>query len=314
MPTTPLDAHRLLTLVQVARHGSLTGAARTLGVSTSAVSQQMAALEASCGVRLVDRDSRGASLTGAGLALLERAEEIARLLDEAGTTMDQLSGELAGTVRMASIASAAAALVLPAVTVLGRTAPEVSLSVTTQEPAASLRAIDDGSADLALVDVYDHVPVALPAHLAVEEVLAEPLVLVTARGADLPRRPTLAGLRDERWVLPPADAACGAATRYACRSAGFEPQVAWETDDLLLLVAAVSRGTGVALLPRRAVADSVAPVDVHRLADPALERRLLLVARQGTARRPTVRACLDAVHSVARTGPRPGPAHGRHAS
>ena len=299
------DAARLVTFARVARHGSLTSAARSLGITTSAVSQQMTALEAECGARLLDREPRGAVLTSAGEVLLQRAEELVRHLDETATTMAQLGGELAGRVRVSTIASAAASLVLPSATVLGRTAPDVTMSVTVREPQASLDAIDDGVADLALIDVYDHVPLALPTHLLVEEVLTEPLVLVCAAGADVPRRPTLSALADHDWVLPPATTACGAATRHACRADGFEPRTAWETDDLLLLVAAVSLGAGLALLPRRAVADSVAPVEVRRLVAPVLRRRLLLVTRAAAAQRPIVRACLDAIHHVGRQAPAP---------
>lgn len=294
-----LDAHRLVTLVHVSREGSLTGAAKALGITTSAVSQQMSLLESECGVQLIERDPRGATLTSAGLVLLERAEELVRQLDEAESAMAQISGDLSGRVRVATIASGAAALVLPAVRVLKRSAPGVTLAVSTQEPTESLAAIDAGTVDLALIDVYDHVPLALPSNLVVEEVLTESLVLISAVDTDLPVRPNLHALRDAEWVLPPATAACGAATRYACRSVGFEPRVAWETDDLLLLVAVVSRGAGVSLLPRRAVVESVAPVEMRRL-EPSLKRRLLLVARQSTAQRPIVRACLDAVHQVGR--------------
>ena len=298
------DAARLTTLVHVSRHGSLTGAAQALGITTSAVSQQMSALEAECGVPLIERQSRGVTLTGDGLVLLERAEQLVRHLDETVATMAQLSGELAGRLRVGSIASAAAALVLPASRVLTSTAPAVTMGVTTLEPSASLDALLTGAIDVALIDVYDHVPIALPSALLVEDVLTEPLVLVASKDSSIPRRATLSRLKDERWVIPPAQAACGAATRHACRSAGFEPDVAWETDDLLLLVAAASRGEGIALLPRLAVADSVAPVELRRLVDPVLTRRLQLVTRHTTARRPIVRAFVDAVHGVAR-GPRP---------
>jgi DNA-binding transcriptional LysR family regulator len=307
MVTRAPDAARLTTLVQVARHGSLTGAAQALGLTTSAVSQQMSALEAECGVRLIERQSRGVTLTGDGLVLLERAEQLVRHLDETLATMSQLSGELAGRIRVTSIASGAAALVLPASRALARTAPAVTMNVRTMEPSASLDAIIDGAVDVALIDVYDHVPIALPSHLVVEEVLTEPLVLVVPRDSDIPARATLSRLKDERWVIPPAQAACGAATRHACRSAGFEPDVAWETDDLLLLVAAASRGEGIALLPRLAVADSVAPVEVRRLVDPILSRRLQLVTRRTTAQRPIVRACMDAIHHVARSHAHPPP-------
>jgi molybdate transport repressor ModE-like protein len=297
------DASRLATLVHVARHGSLTGAAQAMGVTTSAVSQQMSALEAECGVSLIERQSRGVTLTGDGLVLLEHARQVVRHLDETQATMAQLSGALAGRVRVASIASAAAALILPATRVLATTAPAVTLSVSTLEPSASLEALIDGTIDLALIDVYDHVPIAMPSQLLVEDVLTEPLVLVASRESRIPARATLSRLKDERWVIPPAQAACGAATRHACRSAGFEPDVAWETDDLLLLVAAASRGEGIALLPRLAVADSVAPVRLRRLVDPALTRRLQVVTRRTTARRPIARALIDAIHHVARTPP-----------
>ncbi len=306
MPPPPkADSSRLTTLVHVARHGSITAAARAMGLTASAVSQQMSALEAECEVALIERQPRGVTLTGAGTALLARAEEVVRVLEETSATMAQLSGEIAGRVRVGTIASGAVSLVLPAVHVLGRSAPDVHMSVTTLEPSVSIDALVDGRLDVAVIDVYDHVPVPLPSHLLVEEVLTEPLVLISSPDATVPRRPTLTSLRDHDWVLPPAHAACGAATRYACRSAGYEPRVAWETDDLLLLVVAVSRGEGLALLPRRAVADTVAPVTLRRLVDPVLSRRILTVSRRGAANRPAVRACLDAIHHAATTLPEP---------
>ena len=115
----------------------------------------------------------------------------------AAVQLDQslLLGELTGRVRVSTIASGAASVVLPAAGVLERTAPAVGMAVTVREPQASLDAIDDGVADLALIDVYDHVPLALPTHLVVEEVLTEPLVLVCTAGADVPRRPCIGALR-----------------------------------------------------------------------------------------------------------------------
>ena len=299
----PQTVARLVTLVHVSQQGSLSGAARVLGVSTSAVSQQMSALAADCGTELFDRQPRGVVLTGAGLALLEHAEQLVRHLDRTATTMSQLSDSLAGPVRIASIASAAASIVLPTAHALRSSAPDVTLSVTTLEPAASLEAVERGTVDVALIDVYDHVPLALPAHLVVEELLREPLVVVARRGTISSRSVALGTLAGHRWVLPPSEAACGAATRHACRAAGFDPTVSWQTDDLLLLVAAVSRGEGIALLPRRAVSDSVASVALHRLVDPVLERRILVVGRPSTLERPTVRALLDALHHVVRHVP-----------
>ncbi|MBM9463626.1 LysR family transcriptional regulator [Aeromicrobium sp. YIM 150415] len=296
-----LDATRLATLVHVGRHGSISAAARVLGLTPSAVSQQMSALESECGVPLIERRAKGVALTDAGRVLRRRAEEVVRVMETAATTMAQLHGEVAGQVRIASIGSAAAYLLLPAISLLRRNAPEVSMHVSILEPDASIDALLEGRLDLAVIDTYDHVPVPLPSDLVADDLVTEPLVLVSAREAELPVEPRLSELRDADWVLPPDAAACGAATRYACRMAGFDPLVRWETDDLLLLVAAVSRGEGVALLPRRAIADSVAPVSMRRLAEPTLRRRISVVSRFGTASRPAVDICQQALREIARS-------------
>ena len=102
--------------------------------------------------------------------------------------------------------------------------------------------------------------------------------------------------------MPPDDAACGLAVRSACRAEGFEPRVRWETDDMLLLVRAVEAGHGVAVLPRLAVADTVADVEIRPLRKPQLERRLIAVARSSASGRPVVGAVLDAIGAAA--GPR----------
>lgn len=157
--TPPVDGVRLSTFVQVARYGSISAAARALGMTASAVSQQMALLESQCGVPLLERQPRGVMLTGAGESLLTHAEDVVRALEETGTKMAQLSGKVAGRVRVGSIASAAAAVVLPAIRVLATSAPDVAMSISTVEPSSSIDAVISGPLDIGVIDVYDHVPV-----------------------------------------------------------------------------------------------------------------------------------------------------------
>jgi DNA-binding transcriptional LysR family regulator len=100
--------------------------------------------------------------------------------------------------------------------------------------------------------------------------------------------------------MPPEDAACGQAVRAACRAAGFEPRVRWETDDMLLLVAAVAAGHGLAVLPRRSIATDAADVTTSRLREPALTRRLIAVARASAMSRPVVSTVVDALARASR--------------
>jgi DNA-binding transcriptional LysR family regulator len=192
------------------------------------------------------------------------------------------------------VASAAAALVSTAAIRLAAEHVALELTVTVAEPARSIDQLLNGDLDIAVVDVYDGVPVPVPDYLLATDLCTEPLVVVSAVGA-LPGRGevTLSELSGASWVMPPLDAACGQAVRFACRAEGFEPRVRWETDDMLLLVRAVSAGHGIAVLPRLAVADNVAEIEIRPLAGPRMSRRLLALTRTSSQDRPIIRAALD---------------------
>ncbi len=116
--TSPLDVSRLRLLHEVGLRGSIAAAARAVGLTPSAVSQQLAALERETGTILIDRSPRGVALTGAGHALAARAAQVLDILSAASADLDRLAGSVAGPVRVAAVASAAATFVSDAVTVL----------------------------------------------------------------------------------------------------------------------------------------------------------------------------------------------------
>ncbi|MDT4930868.1 MAG: hypothetical protein QOF92_3735 [Pseudonocardiales bacterium] len=290
-----LDVGRLRLLREVGLRGSIAGAARAVGLTPSAVSQQLALLERETATALVDRSPRGVVLTGAGHALATRAGQVLDVLGAARADLDRLAGSVTGPVALASVASAAVTLVSDAVIALRESNPGIDVSVVAAEPERGLGLLLSGDVDIAVVDEYDYVPLALPEAALVRELTSEPLVVIRPAGAARRSNPTLADLADAQWVMPPEDAACGRAVRAACRTAGFEPRVRWETDDMLLLVRAVADGHGVAVLPRRSVADDAALIDVRPLREPRLTRRLLAVARSSVAARPVVAEVLDAL-------------------
>jgi molybdate transport repressor ModE-like protein len=293
-----LDVGRLRLLREVALRGTIAAAARAVGLTPSAVSQQLAVLEREAGTQLLERSPRGVALTGAGHALADRAAAILELLASARADLDRMGGTVSGPVRIAAVTSAAATIVSPAIENLG---DSIDVSVITAEPVHSRELLLAGDVDLAVLDEYDYVPLALPDSLVARELCAEELVVVAPPGK-LARRGgvPLTALRGWRWVMPPDDAACGIAVRSACRAAGFEPRIRWVTDDLLLLARAVAAGHGVAVLPRRAVAADIADVDVRRLKEPVLRRRLFAVVRSSAAPRPVLQNVLAALDGAAR--------------
>ncbi|GAB7007309.1 LysR family transcriptional regulator [Nocardioides sp. AN3] len=292
------DVPRLRMLNEVSIQGTLAGAARALGVTSSAVSQQISVLEREMGVQLLDRSPRGVALTGAGEVLVEHTRSILRLLEVTRAEMHQLSGELAGRVRIASIPSPARSVLLDVAQRLAVSLPDLELTVDVLEPTYSLEALLNGSVDVAIIDLYDNVPIPFPDYLVTRELLQEALVLVAPPARTFPAKVRLSDLKGERWVLPPEIGACGQAVRYACRAVGFEPDVRWQTEDLLLLVDAISTGQGISLLPPLSVDKGIAPVHLQALDAPRLGRRLLAVARSGDAKRPIVKAVLDEIEGT----------------
>jgi len=137
-------------------------------------------------------------------------------------------------VSVAAVASAAATLVSDGVLSLRATQPGVEVSVVVAEPLAALDLLLADDVDIAVVDEYDYVPLALPDYLDARELCAEE-TRRDRRAGHAARRATLSALADADWVMPPDAAACGHAVRSACRAEGFEPRVRWETDDMLLL-------------------------------------------------------------------------------
>jgi molybdate transport repressor ModE-like protein len=283
-----LDVGRLKLLREVALRGTIAAAARSLGLTSSAVSQQLGVLEREAATALVDRSPRGVSLTGAGHALVERAEQVLDVLAAARADLDRIAGSVSGPVSLAAVASAAVAVVSPAITALRAQFPGIDVEVSVAEPSAALALLLAGDVDLAVVDEYDYVPLALPDFVLARPLCAEPLVAVVAAGWPGRRRPALVDFAALDWVMPPEDVACGVAVRSACRAAGFEPRVRWSTDDMRVLVSAVAAGHGVAVLPRLSVAAEAAGIEVLTLREPQLSRRLLAAGRASTLGRPVI--------------------------
>ena len=146
-----LDVTRLRVLVAVARHGSVTAAARALNYAQPSVSHHLSRLEAETGALLTQRAGRGVRLTDAGRLLAERAEEILGRLDAAENELAAHVGLRAGRVRLAAFPSALSTLVPMAAARLEAENPGVDLTLAEAEPPEALRMLRAGYVDVALV-------------------------------------------------------------------------------------------------------------------------------------------------------------------
>jgi molybdate transport repressor ModE-like protein len=244
-----LDVRRLRVLREVARHGSFSGAAQALGYTQPAISRQVALLEHETGTTLLDRRPGGVRLTDAGELLVSHTEAILTRLREAEEQLHELLGLRGGRLRMSTLTSAAATIVPLAITAFRARLPEVELSVSMSDPQGVLAQLRSGDVDLALCNDDSHLELS---DVEGEVLFEEPMLI--ALPVDHPlanrKRLRLAELAHERWMLGTADA-CPDSGRFvrACRTAGFEPDIAFHNDDYTAVLGFVAAGVGVASVP-----------------------------------------------------------------
>lgn len=250
-----LDIRRMRVLREVAARGSFSAAAEALSFTQSAVSQQVAALERETGATLVERGPRGIRLTDAGAALVRHTEAVMARLDDAEEELQAIAGLRGGRLRMAAFQSAGATLVPRAVAAFHERHPEVELSLVEGEPSETVPLLKTGEIDLAFA--FDLPDRPEPREPGVEYVtlVDDPFDLVLPRGHKLAsrRRLSLADFADEAWVTPTGRYQCYAIVERACIAAGFELNVAFETDENMAAQAFVATGVGVSVMPRLAL-------------------------------------------------------------
>jgi DNA-binding transcriptional LysR family regulator len=180
-----LDVTRLRVLVAVARHGSVTAAARALNYAQPSVSHHIARLEAETGARLTQRAGRGIRLTDAGRLLAERAEEIIGRLDAAENELAAHMGLRGGRIRLAAFPSALGTIVPAAAARLEAEHPGMDLTLAEAEPPEALRMLRAGYVDVALVfrHTQDGLAAAPPSDIEdgtrARLLLDDPIYLVT---------------------------------------------------------------------------------------------------------------------------------------
>ncbi|MET7575004.1 LysR family transcriptional regulator [Streptomyces sp. NPDC005492] len=270
------DPRQLQVLAEVARTGTYTAAAESLGYTQPAISYQMRMLERTVGAPLVTRRGRGVRLTPAGHALARHAATVLDALRTAEAELSVLTSPAGGRIRLAAMQSSCVTLVPRALGALRRTHPELEVTVTQSECHVSHSLLLEGEVELAVMcEVAGTEPTETPRAPAAEEgsLVLDPrlrrIPLLTDRRcvllpADHPAAARagvrLADLADERWVLE------SGRTRFlaACRDAGFTPRVAATADDQLTLHHLVAHRIGLTVLNELAVTAHTDPRVVAR--------------------------------------------------
>jgi DNA-binding transcriptional LysR family regulator len=296
-----LSPQRLVVLRALTERGSFTAAADALSYTQSAISQQIAALERETGATLIERDRKRARLTEAGEMLLAHAGAILGEIEHAERDLAAYVEARAGRLRLAAFESAGAALVPAAVDTFHTRHPGVELNVVQMEPEEAAARLSRRELDVAVV--YDLEPPTgvLGEDLELTRLLDDRYTAVISSahrlaGVDSIR---LGELAEEVWINTTERDLCHEIILGACRAAAFEPQVAFEVDEIATSQALVARGVGVTLLPELALGSRQRGVAVVSLGSAAPVRRIYAARRATPYPTPASEAMLRVLNEAA---------------
>ncbi len=296
-----LDVRRLRLLSELKVRGTLAGVAEALAYTPSAVSQQLALLEKEAGVELLQKVGRRVQLTPQAEILVQHTAHLLERLEIAEADMTASLTTVSGTVRVAVFQSAAHAVIPQALSLLAADYPDLRVEITEREPELGLFEVSARDFDLVIAEQYPGHTRAHWADLDRVNLASDALRLAVPPGPEV----TIAGLEDAAsrpWVMEPAGTASRQWATQLCRSAGFEPDVRFETADLIAHIRLIQSGNAVGILPD--LVWSGADPSVRLLDLPgAPERTIFTAARRSSAGRPGVVAVREALgRAVGRLG------------
>ncbi|GAA2606779.1 LysR substrate-binding domain-containing protein [Actinomadura fulvescens] len=295
-----LDLERLRALHSVATYGSVSAAADVLHVTTSAVSQQLAKLERETGQKLLERNGRGVRLTDAAELLVTHADRILSLVERAQADLEAHRGAVVGELALAAFPTAIRGLMPAALRSLRADHPDLRVILNEEDPMQSIPRVVRGDLDMAVVQDWNNEPLPIP------EGLLRGTIGYDVADVALPAGHPLAGrdevelkeLAGDPWISSTPGSICCDWLTHTLRSIDAEPRIDHMAYEFATQLALVGAGLGNAVLPRLGRCDVPEGVRVVPLRT-SLSRRVYAVWREEAARRPAIRAAMNALRAAA---------------
>jgi DNA-binding transcriptional LysR family regulator len=300
-----VQTRRLEVLLELSRSGSMRAVAEQLGTTTSTVSQQIAKLAQETGTALVEPDGRRVRLTPAGRRLAAHAVTILGAVEAARLDLDPAAAP-AGTLRVAGFATAIDRALLPIISQLTDSHPDVRVLVYEHEPAEALALLATDQVDLALTYDYNLAPAGIDARFESVALWSSPWSLGVpfraAGGRGGSALTVFDAFRDSDWIANSRNRADETVLALIASMCGFEPQVTHRADSLDVVENLILAGLGVGLLP--ADRRTRSGVSLLSLTEPNVELRAYARTRRGRAGWPPVALLLDRLSAPDTRSPR----------
>ncbi|MGI8730025.1 MAG: LysR family transcriptional regulator [Solirubrobacteraceae bacterium] len=279
-----MNLRQLRSLVALADERHFTRAAAREHVAQPALSQQIRKLEAEVGLPLVERTTRKVAMTQAGELLVSRARRALAELDAAGAELQSLAGVQAGRLSVGALHTMGPVDLSLLLAIFHERHPAIELTVREQSSEELAGMLREDEIDLAFLSVTERIQ---SRGLVFRQLISEELVVALPVDHRLAAsgRLRLAELRSEQFVSFREGARLRELLVRSARVAGFEPRIALESNETARIRNLVSRGLGVAILPRSDTQSTGSPVAVCDLVEPPLTRDVTLASR--AERRPS---------------------------
>ena len=281
-----LDPRRLRYLLAVARTGGVLAAADELQVTPSAVSQQLARLEAETQHTLLQRTPTGSVLTPAGVALAEAAEDVERALTLARERLERDEAEVTGTARLGGFQSFFATILAPSLPQWRARYPGLQFETIEAEEEDLMRGLRSGAIDAVIVELDAEGGYTSPRGTVDVPLLDEPWKLVVPPGALFATEVVDLGRLSIPWLGVDPSAASARAIERVRRSLGATAATAHTYYSIQTALALVAAGEGVTLVPSLAL-ESVDVSGVEALDIPGLGMRRIVLRHLSRSRGPS---------------------------
>lgn len=279
-----MDIRQLKTFIAIAEHGTFAKAADAVGLTASAVSQQIQALEAEVRSELFDRSTRPITLNSQGLQMLEAAQGLVRSAED---IVDAISGRaIGGTFTIGSVRSSALSLLPRAIIELKKDYPDLKIKLHVANTDELLNDVVSGRLDSAMVAEYSGVP----STLRWSPFIKEPLFAIAPRGTEpMPASEMLSRLPYVKFIS--RFRLANIIETEVARS-GIVTNVIAEIDTITAVVACVVHGLGASVAPWSALKETPEEVVAVPFGDPQIYRQIGLIERRASPRA----AVIDQLH------------------
>lgn len=279
-----MDIRQLKTFIAIAEHGTFAKAADAVGLTPSAVSQQIQALESEVRAELFDRSTRPITLNSQGLQMLEAAQGLVRSADD---IVDAISGKsVGGTFTIGSVRSSALSLLPKAIIALKNDFPGLKIKLHVANTDELLNDVVTGRLDSAMVAEYSGVP----STLRWSPFIQEPLFAIAPKGTR--PRPAAEMLTELPYVKFISRFRLANIIETEVARSGIVTSVIAEIDTITAVVACVVNGLGVSIAPWSALREAGGEVVAVPFGDPPIYRQIGLIERRASPRA----AVIDRLH------------------